>query len=86
MATDKENAMTEILQLTGQLLPAIMLNLESKLWNELVLAFLRAGDVVSVAVSKADQVLSEHRERFGSEKTKDLLLDGAPKADIRAIR
>jgi hypothetical protein len=83
---DKENPMTEILQLAGQILPAIMLNSEAKLWNELVLAFLRSGDGVEVAVGKADQILSEHRVRFGSDKTKDLLLENSKKADIRAIR
>jgi hypothetical protein len=86
MTTDKETAVNEIMQLAGQFLPAIMLNSEAKLWSELVITFLRAGDGVEMAVGKADQILSEHRDRFGSDKTKDLLLEGAPKADLRAIR
>ena len=86
MPHDEVDAMAKTMQLVGQFLPAIMLNVESKIWNDFVLAFVKAGDSADTAIQKADYILQENRSRFGSDKLKDQLLEGAPKADLRAIR
>jgi hypothetical protein len=82
---DKES-MNEIMQMAAQILPAVMLNSEAKVWNDFVLTFVRAGDDVDTAIEKADHILSLHRVRFGSDRTKEALFESSAKADLRAIR
>jgi hypothetical protein len=86
MSADEDDSMQRIISMAAQLLPAIILNSEAKVWSDLVLVFVRAGDGTDTAVEKADRILTEHRSRFGSAMTKEALFDGAPKADLRAIR